>query len=347
MDNKKKGLSYRDAGVDIGAATTAQKRVGELVRSTFTEGVLTEIGGFGGLFQFPEGMNKPVLVSSADGVGTKLKAAFMTGRHTTVGQCLVNHCVDDILCTGAKPLFFLDYIATGKLEGNVIGDIVEGLSKACAENGCALIGGETAEMPDFYSEGEYDMAGTIVGVVEKDNVLTGDNIVPGDILVGLPSTGCHTNGYSLVRKIFFDVLGLGVDDYVDELGCTVGEEMLKVHKSYAPILRDSIDAGYVKSLAHLTGGGFTDNIPRSLPDGCGARIKLGSWPVLPVFDFLQKSGNVDEMEMLHVFNMGIGMIAVVSPDDLPNMEKNLNQKNEEFYIVGEVVKGEKGVEYVR
>ena len=347
MDNKNKGLSYRDAGVDISAATTAQKRVGELVRSTFTPGVLTEIGGFGGLFQFPEGMNQPVLVSSADGVGTKLKAAFLTDRHNTVGQCLVNHCVDDILCTGARPLFFLDYIATGKLKGDVIGDIVEGLSIACAENGCALIGGETAEMPDFYSEGEYDMAGTIVGVVEKDAVLTGDNIVPGDVLLGLPSTGCHTNGYSLVRKIFFDVLGLGVDDYVDELGCTVGEEMLKVHKSYAPILRDCIDAGYVKSLAHLTGGGFTDNIPRSLPHGCRAEIKLGSWPVLPVFDFLQKAGNVDEMEMLHVFNMGIGMIAVVSQNDLPNMEKILKQKNEDYYIVGQVIKGESGVEYVR
>ena len=338
-------LSYRDAGVDIDAATTAKKKIGELVRSTFTDGVLTELGGFGGLFRMPRDMRSPVLVSSADGVGTKLKIAFMTGRHNTVGSDLVNHCIDDILTTGARPLFFLDYIATGALEPDVVAAIVEGLAAACAAGNCALIGGETAEMPDFYSPGEYDLAGTIVGVVEEDGVLTGDNVRPGDMLIGLPSSGLHTNGYSLARKVFFEVLGVGVDDEVPELGCTVGDELLKTHISYEPVLRAPIENGWIKALAHITGGGFTDNLPRSLPRGCGARIKLGSWPVLPVFDFIREAGRIEEAEMLRVFNNGIGMIAVAAPGDAEKLVAHLGEGV--CYRIGEVVEGERKVEYVR
>ncbi len=347
-DNKSKHLSYRDAGVDINAAADAKRRMADLVRSTFTDGVLTELGGFGGLFRMPEGMHKPVLVSSADGVGTKLKVAFLTGRHNTVGIDLVNHCVDDILTTGARPLFFLDYIATGELEPDVVVSIVEGLSKACAENGCALIGGETAEMPDFYSPGEYDLAGTIVGIVEEDRVLTGESVKPGDILIGLPSSGLHTNGYSLARKVFFDVLGLGVDDYVTDLGRTVGEELLEPHISYAPLLREPIDRGWVKALAHITGGGITHNLPRVLPGGCSAKITPWSWPVPPVFELIRKAGNVAEEEMLQVFNNGIGMIAVSDPDDTDNLAAHFGDS--EYFVIGEIIEtgGAEGeVIYVR
>ena len=338
-------LSYRDAGVDIDAASAAKKKIGKLVRSTFTDGVLTELGGFGGLFRMPTGMRSPVLVSSADGVGTKLKIAFMTGRHNTVGIDLVNHCVDDILTTGARPLFFLDYIATGALEPDVVASIVEGLAAACAASNCALIGGETAEMPDFYTPGEYGLAGTIIGIVEEDGVLTGDDVHPGDALIGLPSSGLHTNGYSLARKVFFEVLGLGVDDKVPELGCTVGDELLKSHISYEPVLREPIESGWIKALAHITGGGFTDNLPRALPQGCGARIKLGSWPVLPVFDFIREAGRIEEAEMLRVFNNGIGMIAIASPENADSLCAHLGEGG--CHRIGEIVEGEGKVEYVR
>jgi phosphoribosylformylglycinamidine cyclo-ligase len=343
-----KPLSYRDAGVDIDAATKAKKRIAELVRSTFTDGVLTELGGFGGLFRMPEGMRKPVLVSSADGVGTKLKVAFMTGRHNTVGIDLVNHCVNDILTTGARPLFFLDYIATGALEPEVVTALVEGLAKGCADNDCALIGGETAEMPDFYSPGEYDLAGTIVGVVEEDAVLTGDDIRPGDLLIGLPSSGLHTNGYSLARKVFFEVLGLEVDDYVDELGRTVGDELLEPHISYGRLLRGPIERGWIKALAHITGGGITDNLPRVLPAGCNAAIRPLTWPVPPVFELIRRAGKVDEQEMLRVFNNGIGMIAVAGPAKADRLVEHLGEDN--CYLIGEISAAEgpgRKVIYVR
>jgi phosphoribosylformylglycinamidine cyclo-ligase len=330
-----KPLSYRDAGVDIDAAAAAKKKISGLVRSTFTENVLTELGGFGGLFRMPEGMRSPVLVSSADGVGTKLKIAFLTSRHNTVGIDLVNHCVNDILTTGARPLFFLDYIATGELEPDVVAEIVEGLSTACSDNGCALIGGETAEMPDFYSPGEYDLAGTIVGVVEEDSVLTGETVCPGDVLVGLPSSGLHTNGYSLARKVFFDVLGLGVEDEVRELRCSVGEELLRPHLSYGLMLREPIDNGWIKALAHITGGGITDNLPRSLPEGCDAAIRLDSWPVPPVFKLIKKAGRIEESEMLRVFNNGIGMIAVASAEDASRLGEHLGEGN--WFPIGEIV----------
>lgn len=339
QDNKgPRHLSYRDAGVDIDAASAAKRRMAAMARSTFNESVLTELGGFGGLFRLPEGMRKPVLVSSVDGVGTKLKVAFMAGRHNTVGIDLVNHCVNDILTTGAHPLFFLDYIATGELEPDVAVAIVEGLSKACADNGCALIGGETAEMPDFYSPGEYDLAGTIVGIVEEDRVLTGEAVTAGDLLVGLPSSGLHTNGYSLARKIFFDVLGLGVDDYVTDLGRTVGEELLEPHLSYAPRLREPLERDWIKALAHITGGGITDNLPRVLPGGCNAVIKPWSWPVLPVFEMIRRVGNVTEDEMLRVFNNGIGMIAVADPDAIDKLAAHFGEKG--YYLIGEIAEAD-------
>jgi phosphoribosylformylglycinamidine cyclo-ligase len=343
--DKKDKLSYRDAGVDIDAASSAKRKIGELVKSTFTEGVLTEIGGFGGLFEVPAGMKSPALVASADGVGTKLKIAFLSGVHNTVGQDLVNHCVNDILCTGARPLFFLDYLAVGKLDPGTVASIVEGLSIACKENACALIGGETAEMPDFYPAGEYDLAGTIVGILEKDRALTGESIEPGDQLIALPSSGLHTNGYSLVRKIVFEVLGLSVNDFVAALGCTIAEELLKVHRCYARLLREPIDNGLIKSLAHITGGGITDNLPRSLPSNCTAVINQGSWPVLPVFDFLRETGNIDTAEMYHVFNMGVGMIAVVAPGTVDTLNKHLHTLGERPYGIGQVIRGSGGVEY--
>lgn len=346
MQDKDKGLSYKAAGVDIDAGAIAKKRIGELVRATFTPNVLTEVGGFGGLFAVPQGMRQPVLVASADGVGTKIKVAIMAGVHTTVGQDLVNHCVNDILCTGARPLFFLDYIATGRLEPGVVTGLVEGLATACAENGCALIGGETAEMPDFYAPGEYDLAGTIIGILERDAVLDGSKVVPGDRLYGLPSSGLQTNGYSLARKVFFDHLGLKIDSYVEDLGCSVGEELLKVHRSFGPVLHDAVAADMIKGLAHITGGGITDNLPRSLGKSCKALIRRNSWPVLPVFAFMQRAGTIDEMEMLRVFNMGIGMIAVVGAEDAAAFETYLTERNEPFHLIGETAAGEPGVAYV-
>jgi phosphoribosylformylglycinamidine cyclo-ligase len=294
----------------------------------------------------PQDMDQPVLVSSADGVGTKLKAAFLSNTHNTVGQDLINHCVNDILCTGARPLFFLDYMAVGKLEHGVVESLIEGLAIACRQSGCALIGGETAEMPDFYSPGEYDLAGTIIGVLEKDKALLSENVKPGDLLLTIPSSGCHTNGYSLVRKILFDHLGLKIDDYVEELGCTVGEEMLKIHRCYGQQLAQPIEDGLIKSLAHITGGGITDNLPRSIPENCDAAVKRGSWPVLPVFQFLQEKGNVDVDEMHHVFNMGAGIIAVIAPENIAAVEKHLSEQGETTYRIGEIVEGSGEVRYV-
>lgn len=307
-------ISYADAGVSIDNANKAVAKIREYARATFNERTLTEIGSFGGMFSgsFP-GMAEPILVASADGVGTKLKLAFETGVHNTVGADLVNHCVNDILVQGARPLFFLDYFATGKLEPDVTASVVEGMARACKENGCVLLGGETAEMPDFYPPGEYDLAGFIVGVVDKQKVIDGKTIVPGDVVLGIPSNGLQTNGYSLARKLFFEVGGYSADSHIDELGTTVGEALLATHQSFLPQIGPLLDSGVIKGLAHITGGGFLENIPRILPEGVGVEINRGTWPELPIFGIMQKLGNVSDHEMFRTFNMGIGMIVIVSP----------------------------------
>ena len=336
-------ISYADAGVSIDKANQAVAKIREHARSTFNEKTLTEIGSFGGMFSgaFP-GMAEPILVASADGVGTKLKVAFDTGIHNTVGADLVNHCVNDILVQGARPLFFLDYFATGKLDPEVTASVVEGFATACRENGCVLLGGETAEMPSMYADGEYDLAGFIVGVVDKTKVIDGKSIEPGDVVLGLPSTGLQTNGYSLARKLFFEVGGYSVDTYVDELGATVGEALLATHSSFLPQIGPLLDSGIIKGLAHITGGGFLENIPRILPEGVSVEINRGSWIEPPVFGMMQKLGNVDEKEMFRTFNMGIGMVVICSEIDSETILSNIP----EIIRVGKVTDGEKVVEIV-
>jgi len=336
-----RSISYADAGVSIDNANLAVAKIREFARSTFNDRTLTEIGSFGGMFSgaFP-GMADPILVASADGVGTKLKLAFETGIHNTVGADLVNHCVNDILVQGARPLFFLDYFATGKLEPDVTASVVEGMARACKENGCVLLGGETAEMPDFYPPGEYDLAGFIVGVVDKKNVIDGKSIVPGDVVLGIPSNGLQTNGYSLARKLFFEVAGHNPDTYLDELGKTVGEALLKTHQSFLRPLEGLLDKGIIKGLAHITGGGFLENIPRILPDGVSVEIKRGTWPELPVFGVMQSLGNVSEKEMFRTFNMGIGMVVVVSEETA----EEVCLKLENCKRIGKIKPGDKIVE---
>jgi phosphoribosylformylglycinamidine cyclo-ligase len=336
-----KSISYADAGVSIDNANRAVAKIREFARSTFNERTLTEIGSFGGMFSgaFPD-MAEPILVASADGVGTKLKLAFETGIHDTVGADLVNHCVNDILVQGARPLFFLDYFATGKLEPDVTASVVEGMARACRENGCVLLGGETAEMPDFYPPGEYDLAGFIVGVVDKPKVIDGKSIVPGDVVLGIPSNGLQTNGYSLARKLFFEIGGYKPDTYLDELGETVGEALLKTHQSFLPQIGPLLDSSLIKGLAHITGGGFLENIPRILPDGVSVEITRGTWPELPVFGLMQKLGNVSETEMFRTFNMGIGMIMVVNSKDASLV---MNQLGSSVKAIGNVDVGDKRV----
>jgi phosphoribosylformylglycinamidine cyclo-ligase len=301
-------IDYKAAGVDIDAGNETVRRIRALAKGTFTPDVLSDIGSFGGLFRLPDGASQPVLVASADGVGTKLKLAFMSGRHDTVGQDLVNHCVNDILVQGARPLFFLDYLATGRLAPEVAERIVSGMATACRENGCALLGGETAEMPGFYADGEYDLAGFIVGLVDRDRIVDGRALVPGDVLIGIPSTGLHTNGYSLARRIVFDVMGLAFDSHVDELGTSIGDALLVPHRSYLRTLQPLLDRQLVKGLAHITGGGITENLPRIFPGGMGAVIARDAWDVPPIFTLLQRGGGVGDDEMLRAFNMGVGMI---------------------------------------
>ncbi|HWC78043.1 MAG TPA: phosphoribosylformylglycinamidine cyclo-ligase [Blastocatellia bacterium] len=337
-------FSYRDAGVDIDAANEAKSRIRNLARATFTKNVMTEIGSFGGMFRADFGrMSEPVLVSSADGVGTKLRVAFMTGIHNTVGYDLVCHCVNDILVQGARPLFFLDYIASGKLVPQTVADVVEGLARACTEVSCALIGGETAEMPGFYADGEYDVAGFIVGVVDRKHVIDGSGIEPGDVLIGLPSVGLHTNGYSLARKLFFDVAGHSPDTFVEELGCTVGAELLKPHRSYLAALDGLLESGLIKGLAHITGGGLLENLPRILPSGAAVEIAAGSWPVLPVFKNLALIGNVSDREMHRTFNMGIGMVVITRERDAGRVRAHLEAQGESYYDIGRVVSGGQSV----
>ena len=339
-----KPITYSDAGVDIDAATRATDKIKELARQTFNQRTLSEIGSFGGMFDgaFPN-LQHPVLVASADGVGTKLKIAFLTGVHNTIGRDLVNHCVNDILVQGARPLFFLDYIATGKLLPEVVAGIVEGIANGCRENGCVLLGGETAEMPDFYSAGEYDVAGFIVGVADREKIIDGKQIVADDVLLALPSVGLHTNGYSLARKLFLDVAGYTVDTYLDELGMTVGEALLQPHVSYLKPLEGLLNSGMIKGLAHITGGGLSDNIPRILPEGCAVEIAKSSWPVLPVFTLMQSIGNVSEPEMYRTFNMGVGMVIVCAPQNVETVKLHIKQQGESVYEIGRVSEGDREV----
>ena len=318
-------MDYKASGVDIDAGNEVVRRIRGLARGTHTRGVVSELGSFGGLFHLgARGYRDPVLVSSADGVGTKLRIAFLTGIHDTIGVDLVNHCVNDILVQGAEPLFFFDYLATGRLDPDVAVRIVEGLARGCRENGCALLGGETAEMPGFYADGEYDVAGFIVGAVERDRVIDGRGIGAGDALIGIPSSGLHTNGYSLARSIAFDKLRLHVGDRVEELGTSVGEALLTPHRSYLPIVRPLLDSAAVKGMAHITGGGITDNLPRVLPRGTEAVVRSGSWDVPPVFQWLERAGGVPRADMLRTFNMGVGLILVVSPEDVDRVLASLN-----------------------
>ncbi len=309
-------MDYKQAGVDIEAGNEVVRRIRTLARGTFTPGVLSDIGSFGGLFRLDAaGVSDPVLVASADGVGTKLRVAFQAGVHRSIGVDLVNHCVNDILVQGAQPLFFLDYLATGRLEPDVAIQVVEGLSAACRENGCALLGGETAEMPGFYADGEYDVAGFIVGVVARDRLIDGRTIRAGDALVGVPSSGLHTNGYSLARRIAFEVAGLRVDSVVSELGRTIGAALLEPHRSYLPLIKPLLSSGIIKGMAHITGGGMTDNLPRILPDGTAAIIDRSAWQVPPIFQWLQRTGRVPDDDMLRTFNMGIGLIVACGNDE--------------------------------
>jgi phosphoribosylformylglycinamidine cyclo-ligase len=338
-------ITYADAGVDINRANKTKQRIKYLAHKTFTRGVLSEIGGFGGLFSVDKKYLDPVLVSSVDGVGTKLKVAFEMKMHHTIGADLVNHCVNDIAVQGAAPLFFMDYLATGRLEPEVAEKVVEGLAEACKHNGCALIGGETAEMPGFYLEGEYDLAGFIVGVVEREKIINGKTVEVGDIVLGLPSNGLHTNGYSLARKLLFEVAGYSPDTFVSEIKNKVGNELMRTHKSYWPIIKKMIAGECVAALAHITGGGITENLPRVLPRGTAAVIERGTWPVLPIFEHLQKLGNVPPDEMLRTFNMGIGMLLVVPAKKFKKAETLLDRAGEKFYSVGRIVKGERKVMY--
>ena len=340
-------MDYRTSGVDIDAGMAVVERVKHLARTTFTDGVLSDIGTFGGLFR-PElsGMAEPVLVASADGVGTKLRVAFAAGVHTTVGIDLVNHCVNDILVQGARPIFFLDYLATGRLAPEVSAEVIAGVADGCRENACALLGGETAEMPGFYADGEYDLAGFVVGLVDRPRIIDGRTIASGDALIGLPSNGLHTNGYSLARQIVFERLGLGVDSEVQELGCTVGEELLRPHRSYLATVRPAIETGRVKGIAHITGGGLTDNVPRILPEGCMAVIDPARWPRLPIFELLRTAGEVPDAEMYRTFNMGVGLVVACAPDDAHAVVAKLITCGEVgAAVIGEVRSGERRVEF--
>ncbi|MFP3948231.1 MAG: phosphoribosylformylglycinamidine cyclo-ligase [Longimicrobiales bacterium] len=334
------GLSYRDAGVDLQAAERAKERLKELVARTRDENTLSEMGLFGGLYAVPEGFRTPVLVSSADGVGTKLKVAFRAGRHDTVGRDLVNHCVNDILVQGARPLFFLDYLATGEMEEDVVSSVVRGVAEACLENGCALLGGETAEMPDFYAPDEYDLAGFIVGIVEREKILDGSTVREDDALVALASSGLHTNGYTLARKIVFERMALDTDDPFPDTDETVGEVLLRVHRSYLPALSSVLDDPGLHALAHVTGGGLPGNLPRVLPEGLGAVVDRSTWEIPTVFRVLARQGGVETQEMFRAFNMGVGMVVVVARDRADSLVAELADRDEIAWTLGRVEPGD-------
>jgi phosphoribosylformylglycinamidine cyclo-ligase len=344
---KKTALSYRSAGVDIDAKERALRRVRELAKQASRPEVIGGVGGFGGLFHLPAGRYRdPVLVGSVDGVGTKLKVAIEAGIHDTVGYDLVSHCVNDIFVQGAEPLFFMDYVATGALQPRVIVDVISGVARACKEFGCALLGGETAEMPGFYAAGEYDVAGFILGAVERQALLDGSRVGPGDRLIGLGSEGLHTNGYSLARKILFERMGLKVDSPLPGIGRTAAEELLRPHRCYRPALAPLVERGWVHAMAHITGGGIPDNLPRVLPEGCGADVDGAAWEVPALFRLLQREGRVTDAEMRRTFNLGIGMIAVVPPDRAGDAVRDLKRAGERAYEIGRVVSGRRRVTYV-
>ncbi len=345
-DSKSKSVTYADAGVDLEAAGRTKERIKFLAQKTFNRNVLGGIGSFGALYRLDlQKFKNPILVSSADGVGTKLKIAFALGLHHSVGADLVNHCVNDIAVQGATPLFFLDYFASGKLDPDVTESVVSGLAEACKANGCALIGGETAQMPGFYTDGEYDLAGFIVGAVERDKLLTGAQIKPGDVLIGLPSTGLHTNGYSLARKLLFQVGGYKPSQYVTAIREKAGAALMKTHRSYLHVIQKLAAAGLTAGLAHITGGGITENLPRILPRNVTAQVELGSWPVLPIFEHLRALGQVPEDEMLRTFNMGIGLIAVIPAAKFTRAKNLLDRAEEKFFVIGRIAKGERRVQY--
>lgn len=341
-------MDYKQSGVDVNAGNEVVRRIRSLARQTSTPGVLSNIGSFGGLFALDRaGVADPVLVSSADGVGTKLRVAFMTGIHDTIGVDLVNHCVNDILVQGARPLFFLDYLATGRLDPDVAVQVVEGIARGCRENGCALLGGETAEMPGFYADGEYDVAGFIVGAVSRARLIDGSSIRPGDVLIGLPSTGLHTNGYSLARRIAFDVAGLNHTSVVPELGVSFGEALLESHRSYLRMIEPALESGTIKGMAHITGGGMTDNLPRILPQDVHAIVDRSRWEVPPIFSWLQRTGRVPVEEMFRTFNMGIGLIVVCAPGDETHLIEALERSGGACVrTIGEIRAGGSGVRYV-
>jgi phosphoribosylformylglycinamidine cyclo-ligase len=339
-------MLYRDAGVDIDAATLAKASIKRLARKTFNARVLKEVGAFGGFFSIAGLPRDAVLISSIDGVGTKLKIACALNRHSTVGADLVNHCVNDISVHGAAPLFLLDYLATGKMHPNVVSEVVRGLALACRTVGCALIGGETAEMPGFYPPNEYDLAACIVGWVRRREIIDGSGIRPGDAVVGLPSSGLHTNGYSLARKVLLEKEGIKLTQQVPELGRTLGDELLAPHRCYWNVVQPLLAQHLLKGLVHITGGGITDNTPRILPLGARAVVRLGSWPVLPIFDLIAKLGHVPEPDMLRTFNMGIGMILIVAKRKLSRVTSLLARARERFWIIGGIQRGKPSVQYV-
>jgi len=340
-------MRYADAGVDISVADATKRRIAALAGRTFRRGVLAPLGGFGSLFQLDRTRwREPVLVASADGVGTKLKVACAAGVHTSVGADILNHCVNDILTQGAEPLFFLDYIAMAKLDPRVIEQVIEGMSQAAKQAGCALIGGETAEMPDMYAPGEYDLAGFIVGVVEREKILDPRHVRPGDVLLALASSGLHTNGYSLARKLVFGVAKLEPDSYVPEVNNKIGAELLKPHRAYWPLVKNILARGWISSMAHITGGGITGNLPRALPRNVRAVVELGSWPVLPIFRYLAHLGNMERDELLRTFNLGVGMILVVPAKDVSHVEAELKRRREKFYLIGRIERAARGKPHV-
>lgn len=339
------GLRYKDAGVDIAAGNKAVSRIKESVEATFDKQVLTGLGGFGGLYApVLQRVEEPVLVSGTDGVGTKLKIAFKMDKHDTIGIDLVAMCVNDVLAQGARPLFFLDYLATGKLDPAKAAEIVNGIAAGCKQAGCSLIGGETAELPDFYQNEEYDLAGFVVGLVDKKEIISGEGIKAGDKVIGLPSSGIHSNGYSLVRKVFFDLGSYNVEQEIEELGTTLGEELLKPTRIYTDPVLKILDKFSIKGIAHITGGGFIENIPRILPQGTGVVIEEGSWQIPTVFDILQNAGDIDLKEMYHTFNMGIGMVLIVDKNDCDQILKYVAGLGESADLIGKVVPGENSVE---
>ena len=346
-ESTSKGLTYRQSGVDIDRANLATQRIKELARSTFNSDVLSQIGAFAGLYRLDlSNLVNPALVSSADGVGTKLKIAAMAGIHNSVGIDLVSHCTNDILAQGAFPLFFLDYIGVGKLLPGVVEQIVEGLAEGCKQAGCALLGGETAEMPGFYPDGEYDLVGFIVGITDESKLFRTDMVQEGDVLIGLASSGLHTNGYSLVRKLFFEQEQLSLDSYVDELGKTVTEELLTPHRNYLPLIKELIRSDDLHGLAHVTGGGITENLARPLPQHLDAVVRRGTWDILPVFRFVRERGKVESEEMYRTFNMGVGMILIAAQQRAERVQDFLASRGEQFYLIGEISSGTGKVRYV-